>query len=162
MTSPALGNRRIDQLLAEYGESHRNSTNATIHWIAVPVIAWCVLALVAQLPMPQVIEQSVPLVSWATILAAAMVAYYLALSWSLALGMAAFVATCIAIIELWPEALAPLWATAVTLFAVAWLFQFIGHQIEDKKPSFFKDLQFLLIGPAWLMHLLYRRFGWSY
>ena len=34
------------------------------------------------------------------------------------------------------------------LFALAWVGQFIEHKIEGKKPSFFKDLQFLLIGPA--------------
>jgi uncharacterized membrane protein YGL010W len=39
---------------------------------------------------------------------------------------------------------------SLTLFAILWLFQFIGHKIEGKKPSFFEDLQFLLIGPIWV------------
>ncbi len=43
------------------------------------------------------------------------------------------------------------------IFAVAWVFQFIGHQVEGAKPSFFKDVQFLLIGPLWLMSFVYRR-----
>ena len=33
---------------------------------------------------------------------------------------------------------------------IAWIGQFIGHKIEGAKPSFFEDLQFLLIGPAWV------------
>ena len=37
--------------------------------------------------------------------------------------------------------------------------QFIGHAVEGKRPSFFKDLQFLLIGPIWLLSNLYRRVG---
>ena len=45
------------------------------------------------------------------------------------------------------------------LFAVAWVGQFVGHQIEGKKPSFLKDLQFLLVGPAWLLHFVYRKVG---
>jgi uncharacterized membrane protein YGL010W len=45
------------------------------------------------------------------------------------------------------------------LFAAAWVGQFKGHQIEGKKPSFLKDLQFLLVGPAWLLHFVYRKAG---
>ena len=52
------------------------------------------------------------------------------------------------------------WASV--LFVAAWVFQFAGHEVEGRKPSFFKDLQFLLIGPAWLMHFIYRRLGIPY
>ena len=47
----------------------------------------------------------------------------------------------------------------LVLFVSAWIGQFFGHKIEGKKPSFLKDLQFLLIGPAWLMVKLYRKAG---
>jgi uncharacterized membrane protein YGL010W len=53
----------------------------------------------------------------------------------------------------------PVWAICLTLFVVAWIGQFIGHKIEGKKPSFFKDVQFLLIGPAWLLSKVYRKAG---
>jgi uncharacterized membrane protein YGL010W len=56
----------------------------------------------------------------------------------------------------------PLWAISLVVFALAWIGQFIGHHIEGKKPSFLKDLAFLLIGPAWLLAKLYRRFGIPY
>ena len=39
----------------------------------------------------------------------------------------------------------------IGIFVVAWIGQFYGHKVEGKKPSFFKDLQFLLIGPVWCM-----------
>ena len=44
-----------------------------------------------------------------------------------------------------------LWKIALIIFLIAWIGQFYGHKIEGKKPSFLKDLQFLLIGPAWLL-----------
>ena len=44
----------------------------------------------------------------------------------------------------------------VAVFAVTWVAQFIGHAIEGKKPSFFEDVQFLLIGPIWLLADVYR------
>ena len=45
------------------------------------------------------------------------------------------------------------------LFVLAWVGQFIGHKIEGKKPSFFEDLQFLLVGPVWLLRFVYERMG---
>jgi uncharacterized membrane protein YGL010W len=48
------------------------------------------------------------------------------------------------------------------IFVVAWIGQFIGHKIEGKKPSFLEDVQFLLVGPAWLLHFIYKRVGISY
>jgi uncharacterized membrane protein YGL010W len=56
----------------------------------------------------------------------------------------------------------PVWKTSAALFVVAWVGQFIGHHVEGRKPSFFKDVQFLLIGPAWLLHFIYRRFDVRY
>jgi uncharacterized membrane protein YGL010W len=56
----------------------------------------------------------------------------------------------------------PLWQIAVAVFVIAWLGQFIGHVFEGKRPSFFKDLQFLLIGPAWLLSFVYKQLGLSY
>jgi len=41
----------------------------------------------------------------------------------------------------------PLWLTSLVIFVLAWIGQFIGHNIEGSRPSFFKDVQFLLIGP---------------
>jgi uncharacterized membrane protein YGL010W len=48
------------------------------------------------------------------------------------------------------------------IFAAAWVGQFIGHKIEGAKPSFLEDVQFLLIGPAWLLHFIYRKVGINY
>ncbi|HYJ41455.1 MAG TPA: Mpo1-like protein [Steroidobacteraceae bacterium] len=55
-----------------------------------------------------------------------------------------------------------MWLTCLVIFAIGWVGQFIGHAIEGKRPSFFKDLQFLLIGPLWLLGHLYRRLGIGY
>jgi len=57
------------------------------------------------------------------------------------------------------------WATlaaAAAIFVIAWIGQFVGHAVEGRRPSFFKDLQFLLIGPLWLLAAAYRRFSLPY
>ena len=154
--------RRIDVLLAEYGESHQNPTNKAIHWIAVPVIAWSVIAILWVLPTPALFHAT-PYLNWATIVCALAIIYYLTLSIPLAIGMAAFSALAIVIIPLIESNVTiNLQWIAGTLFVAAWGFQFAGHEVEGRQPSFFKDLQFLLIGPAWLMHFLFRRLGIPY
>jgi len=160
MATQTANNRRIDSLLAEYGESHQNATNKFIHWICVPVIVWTVTALLWSLPVPSWFI-AVPLLNWSTLVILLATFYYLTLSVPLAFGMAVIGAICSAINASYGLPL-PLWQTALAVFVVAWIGQFIGHKIEGKKPSFFKDIQFLLIGPAWLLHFLYRKAGIKY
>ena len=154
--------RRIDALLSEYGESHRNETNKAVHWVCVPAIVWSLMALLWSFPVPAFLA-SVPGLNWLTLLLVPSLVYYLLLSWPLAIGFVVFTAACIAVIQvylLWSPL--PLWQFAIAVFAIAWIGQFWGHKIEGKKPSFFKDVQFLLIGPAWLMSFIYKRLGLAY
>jgi uncharacterized membrane protein YGL010W len=46
---------------------------------------------------------------------------------------------------------------AIVVFVGAWIGQFVGHRIEGRRPSFFTDLFYLLVGPAWLMGKAMRR-----
>ena len=64
---------------------------------------------------------------------------------------------------LWLDSLSiPLWILSLLVFIIAWAGQFIGHHIEKKRPSFLKDIQFLLIGPLWLLSFIYRKFEIKY
>lgn len=148
--------RKIDALLEEYGESHQNAQNKRIHWVCVPAIFWCVIALIYALPSPGYLSW-MPY-GWLGVVFVLSLAYYAHLSISLAVGFTAVTAASVAIIHA-IEPLATIWQVAVIVFVVAWIGQFWGHKIEGKKPSFFKDIQFLLIGPAWLLSFIYRRFG---
>jgi len=156
--------RTAAQWLDEYGDSHRNHTNKALHWICVPVIAWCVLGLLWSLPFPGAIRAALPAVqpfaNWAGVAVLAVLIYYCLLSVSLALGaMLLLLAFLWSIDQVERAASMPLWSICLVLFTVAWIGQFIGHAIEGKRPSFFKDVQFLMIGPLWLLADLYRRLG---
>ncbi|MFW6339481.1 MAG: DUF962 domain-containing protein [Wenzhouxiangella sp.] len=149
--------RSADSWFDEYGESHQNPTNKLIHWICVPLIFWSVIALVWSIPSP------VEWLNWAVLIALIVQIWYIALSPRLSIGVGLFMLLSLLLCALLETRLAaPLWAAALVVFVGAWIGQFVGHQIEGKKPSFFQDLAFLLIGPAWLMGFVYRRFGWSY
>ena len=151
--------RLIDSFLQEYGESHQNRTNKIIHWFCVPVIFWTVVALLWSVPTPAWMAG----LNWAMVVLVGAAIYYVYLSVSLAIGLVAFSLACMGgIIQYLSMTQFPLWQFALIVFVVAWIGQFIGHGIEGKKPSFFKDLQFLLIGPAWLLHFIYRQVGIRY
>jgi uncharacterized membrane protein YGL010W len=152
--------RTAAQWLDDYGDSHRNQTNKALHWICVPVIAWCLLGLLWSLPFPGSIRTIQPAASWAGVAVLAALLYYAALSVRLALGALPLLFAMLWSMEVIDRSSAvPLWSICVFLFVVAWIGQFIGHAIEGKRPSFFKDLQFLMIGPLWLLADVYRRLG---
>lgn len=157
--------RRIDQLLSEYGESHQNATNKMIHWICVPLIFFSVVALIASIPSDFLrnVLGNWPLLSWASVILVLVMIYYVSLSIPLSIGMLIFSLACLVAIKVLVKMFAaPLWLMAIIIFVAAWIGQFYGHKVEGKKPSFFKDLQFLLIGPAWLMHFIYKKMGIPY
>lgn len=154
--------RKIDRLLAEYGDSHQNKTNKSIHWICVPVIFFSIFGIIRSIPVPAAFDGVYGL-SWASIILVFALVYYLILSPALFAGFLVFGALVVAGNEvLFSYGRMYLLITSVAVFVIAWIGQFIGHNIEGKKPSFFKDLQFLLIGPAWLMHFIYKKTGIPY
>lgn len=158
--------RKIDQLLSEYGESHQNATNKAIHWICVPLIFFSIIGLIASIPsglIQPILGEGNPYANWATVLLVLATAYYVSLSITLSLGMMLFSAFCLFLAKtIVAINIAPLWMVSIIIFVLAWIGQFYGHKVEGKKPSFFKDLQFLMIGPAWLMHFIYKRLGIPY
>ncbi|EGQ9302172.1 DUF962 domain-containing protein [Vibrio vulnificus] len=139
--------RSLEQWLDAYGESHQNSTNQKIHTFAVPGIFFSIVALIWSLP-------SLPLpvlsLNWVWVVALPVWWFYYRLSLSVFLMMLGYTLASIALA--WSVELLgmPLVEMAVGLFIVLWIFQFVGHKIEGKKPSFFEDLKFLLIGPVWV------------
>lgn len=154
--------RTADDWFREYGESHRNRTNKFIHWICVPAIVFSLIGLLWSLPRPVVFAELSPWLNWGTLFIALAMLYYLVLSWQLALGMIAVSALVIWGNHQLAQLETPLWQIALAIFIVAWIGQFIGHRIEGKKPSFLKDIQFLLIGPIWLLAFIYRQAGIRY
>jgi len=141
--------RKVLLLLNKYGESHRHPHNEIIHFIRVPVIMWTVLALLWVIhPLVAVVGCVIALL------------YYFSLSVGFALGMCVMAALMFGVLWWMPQEL--VLRVAVVAFVIAWIFQFIGHKIEGKKPSFFEDLRFLLIGPLFVISFLYRRWKLPY
>jgi len=130
-TQKRLSKRSLEQWLSEYSVSHQNLINKKIHWMAVPTIFVSILGMGMSLSV------------WITLVLSALVLlFYMQLSTPLFLAMGIFILICLSVMAALPIGF-KVWAS---IFVVAWIGQFVGHKIEGKKPSFFEDLQFLLIG----------------
>lgn len=152
--------KTVEEWFAAYGKSHQNPTNKLIHWICIPLIMISLLGLLRAIPLPGALPDYVNV---ASIFIALCLLFYIRLSWQLGLGMLIVVAFFMSVVNfLNNPAFPPLWLTSLIIFFGAWVGQFIGHKIEGAKPSFFEDLQFLLIGPLWLLGFIYKRLGLSY
>lgn len=145
--------RNLDSLLSEYGESHQNPTNVIIHKIFVPLIMFSVIGLLWAIPTPPVMLSKG--VNWATVVALLVMGYYLSLSVKYFVCMIPVIGIMYYGASVLATATNILWASLI-IFVVSWVFQFVGHKIEGKKPSFLKDLLFLLIGPLWVAKSLFR------
>lgn len=155
--------RRIDWYLAKYGESHQNGTNKLIHWICVPVIMFSLLGMFFCIPFP---GGATLWLNWGMVFVALAWLYYLSLSFTLFVGFVLVGGGMVVGNYYLAAATAPMGIPYIYIclgiFFLAWVFQFIGHKIEGAKPSFLEDVQFLLIGPAWLLHFIYKKIGIPY
>lgn len=144
-----VSQRQIVSLIATYSESHRHPTNEVIHFICVPAIVFSFLGM---------IWAAHPLAALVVVLISLM--YYLTLSATFAAGMLLMSGVMLWILYLLPQT--QVLYLSIAVFVIAWIGQFIGHKIEGKKPSFFDDLRFLLIGPLFVLGFLYRRLNIPY
>jgi uncharacterized membrane protein YGL010W len=155
--------KTIDLLLDKYGESHQNGINKFIHWICVPSIMFSLFGLLYAIPFP--VERTL-FTNWAAVALAAALVYYFRLSVPMFIGFVIIGGLMLygnnAIYEMTFGDAKMLALISLVIFVLAWIGQFIGHKIEGKKPSFLEDLQFLLIGPAWLLHFIFKKVGIGY
>jgi uncharacterized membrane protein YGL010W len=152
----------IQTWLDQYGESHTNKTNKLIHWICVPSIFFSILALLSLIEIP-ILQQwlTIEISNLATVFIFLGLLFYLRLSFAMFIGVMLITLLCYKGIFILDQ-LGYKFEIALGIFIIAWIGQFIGHKIEGKKPSFFEDLKFLLIGPAWLISFIYQKLGIKY
>ncbi|MDO8388709.1 MAG: DUF962 domain-containing protein [Polaromonas sp.] len=144
-SSDSAGMRRVDQLLAHYEESHRNPKNELIHFIAIPLIMLSLVGMMFALH---------PYVAYAFI--AASMVYYLRLSLVFLVTMVLWSLLTVGLVFAMGSLVLEL---SVAIFVGAWILQFIGHKLEGKKPSFFEDIQYLWVGPLFVLSKLFNKLG---
>ncbi len=139
--------RKVDALLHHYGLSHVHPTNEVIHFVAIPAIMLSLSGLMFALHP-----------ALALVFFGASMVYYARLSWRFTACMLLLSSVFLAMVDAL-DTRGVLVPVSVLVFVVAWIFQFIGHRIEGKKPSFFEDLQYLWVGPLFVLSKLFLRLG---
>lgn len=154
--------KKVQEWFAEYSITHQHPINKKLHFVAVPLIYISVFGLLWQVPMP-LHSLQVEQITWPLVLAIPVLLFYLNLSRVLCVGMTIFTAFVVLFIR-WFESefQTNLTLASFGLFIFGWGLQFIGHAIEGKKPAFLKDLQFLLVGPVWILGYLLNKCGIRY
>jgi uncharacterized membrane protein YGL010W len=145
MTADTVTARKVDQLLAHYVESHQNPRNEHIHFVAIPLIMLSLLGLLSA------VHPWLPY-----IFVAASLFYYARLSVVFLFAMIVVSGLGLALVQAMGSWALPL---SAAIFVAAWIAQFVGHKIEGKKPSFFEDLQYLWVGPLFVLSKLLPRLG---
>lgn len=131
--------RDLQTWLYEYSLSHQNVTNQKIHSICVPAITFSIIGILYSINF------------WlALILIMLALCFYFSLSYLYMGIMLVISLVMLAVAMLIPNIL----LVSIVIFIVGWILQFYGHHLEGKKPSFLKDIQFLLIGPLWAINKL--------
>jgi uncharacterized membrane protein YGL010W len=139
-------NERLQIILAEYNDSHQDPLNILIHKICVPLIMFSLLGILKSIPTSHF--------DCSLILFVGAMGYYASFrNFNVVASMLLFVFPMYVVLNMLRYH--HLFLTSLIIFVLAWIGQFVGHKIEGKKPSFLKDLQFLLIGPLWVIKALW-------
>ncbi len=133
---------KMDSYLSEYALSHQNRTNKKIHYICVPLIMWTVLGLLDLVVLP------FGTLAHVLIIFSFFFYYYTKSSLYDSVFIVYISMTMVLLFRFFGEQRL---IVGIVIFILAWIGQFVGHKIEGKKPSFFKDLMFLLVGPMWIL-----------
>lgn len=140
--------KTLEQWFAEYSESHQHPVNQLLHKICVPLIFFSIVGMLLQIPV------ELGPIKLGELLIAVALGWYMTLGprvFLVMLGQLVLSYALVYVLSLW---VSPIWPL-VLIFVLAWVGQFYGHHLEGKKPSFFKDLQYLLIGPLWVVRRLF-------
>ncbi|MBC7439954.1 MAG: DUF962 domain-containing protein, partial [Flavobacterium sp.] len=131
--------KTLEQWFSEYAVSHQNPKNKIIHYVCVPAIVFSVVGLLMSIPskfLNEIFNLNMPLIeNWAFVILLFVIIFYLRLSVSMALKMTIFSFLCL-LMNFYIAQKISIFYFSSSVFAIAWIGQFYGHQIEGKKPSF--------------------------
>lgn len=152
--------KSLNQWFDEYAVSHQDPTNKAIHYVCVPAIFFSIVGLLMSIPnefLENNLKFNQPIIeNWAVVVLVLVLIFYIRLSVVMASKIAVFALFCL-VLNFYIGLYVTLSIFSIAVFGVAWIGQFYGHKIEGKKPSFLKDLQFLMIGPAWVVQNLFSK-----
>lgn len=151
-----------DNWLKRYEQHHTNLANPVVYRAAVPMVVVGTVGLLWSLPVPVEFYEISPFLNWGSAFLIAATIYYFIISLSIAIGMLPFMLG-IAGLQTWLVASQyPAFGVSVGLLVAGTAGLWLGRRGAGGLVAVIQDLQLMMIGPAWLLSVLYRRFGIPY
>lgn len=148
-----------DNWLVRYEKGHTDLTNPVVYWAAVPMVVVGTTGLLWSLPAPIEFYEISPLLNWGSAFLIATTVYYFIISLSIGIGMLPFMLG-LASLHLWLASSGyPAFGVSVALLVAGTVGLWLGRRHTGGLARVLQDLQMMMIGPAWLLSVMYRRFG---
>ena len=143
--------------LERYGKEHSNLAFPALFWAGLLFVVTATVGLLWALPIPAQFYEISPFLNWGTAFLMAATIYYFIISLSIAIGLLPFLLA-VAAFQLWLAGSSMSGGeVSLSLLVAGTLALWLGHRSEPGLWPVLKDLQMMMIGPAWLLSDLYRR-----
>lgn len=148
----------VDSWLDRYAENHQDLRDPVVYWAGVPMIVIGTVGLLWALPVPAEFVTISPLLNWGSAFLMSAAVYYFIISLSLAIGLLPFLLG-LAALQLWlaGSSFPPL-GVSIGLLVAGTAGLWLGRRGPGLMRAVLQDFQLMMIGPAWLLSVIYRRF----
>jgi hypothetical protein len=149
----------VQSWLTEFGERQAQARFPAVYWLSLLLLLIGTVALLWSLPVPEAFREISPALNWGTAFLMAAAVYYFIISLPLGSGMILFVLG-VAAVQTWLAGLSvPLAYTGSVITGVATAGLFFGHYGTGGIFAVLRDIQLVMIAPAWALSRVYRRLG---
>jgi uncharacterized membrane protein YGL010W len=149
----------LDEWADRFGALRARGPGSVSAWLGIPLVVVSLIGLLWTIPVPETLRAASPAINYATLFIMAAFVYYCILSISLALGgLVLLIAATVP--SLWlTQAGLPLARVALAVFVVAFAWQLLETRQATGRLLVLRNLQYLMLGPIWLLRAAYRSFG---
>ena len=139
---------KLEKLLSQYAAYHLDRKNVYTHFLGIPLIIFSVMCVLSRWGV-YIYELDVTL---ALLVLLVITAFYISLDKGLGIVIGVLFAIAYPFAAFIGQLSFTTWSMwSISLFFIGWVFQFIGHMYEKKKPAFVDDLTGLAIGPLFVV-----------
>lgn len=139
---------KLEKSLSQYAAYHLDHKNIMTHFVGIPLIVFSIMCLTARAGV-MFGEFEFTL---AMLLMVVSIIYYISLDRIFGLIMLVVYAVAYPFAYKIAQLDLGIWLSlSIGIFVIGWLFQFVGHFYEKKKPAFMDDMIGLAIGPLFVL-----------
>lgn len=151
-----------DDWADRFGELRHRGALAPSAWLGIPLVVMSLIGMLWSLPVPPGLRAGIPVLNYGTLFVMATFVYYCILSLRLAFGGLLFLVAA-SVPSAWlSRAGLPLWTIASGVFVPAFCWQLIETWLANGRMLILRNLQYLMLGPIWLLRAVYRGAGIAY